>query len=113
MYLVTIPTFVWSAVRAVQVYELLLASQRPASIQHVSPNCSRQEVTQSPLRLVLSHLRCARVRMLIVVPRAVSTLLSEYVCPIVCTGLRLTFRKNMTEDDWRWHMYDTVRATRR
>ena len=43
--------------------------------------------------------------------RAVSTLLSECVYFTGFSGRLLTSRKNMTEDDWRWHMYDTVRPT--
>jgi hypothetical protein len=42
--------------------------------------------------------------------RAVSTLLSEYVYSVGFSGRLLTPCKNMTEDDWRWHMYDTVRS---
>ena len=37
-------------------------------------------------------------------------LLSEYVYPISHAWYWLTSLKNMTEDDWRWHMYDTVRC---
>lgn len=41
--------------------------------------------------------------------RAVSMLLSECVYSTGFLGRSLTSCKNMTEDDWRWHMYDTVR----
>lgn len=52
------------------------------------------------------------IRMLIILARAVSTLLSGCVYLSLHTGdLPLTSFKNMTEDDWRWHMYDTVRST--
>ena len=47
--------------------------------------------------------------LLITMDRAVSTLLSECVHSTGFSGHLLTFCKNMTEDDWRWHMYDTVR----
>jgi hypothetical protein len=36
-------------------------------------------------------------------------LLLEYVHSILRAWYQLTSFKNMTEDDWRWHMYDTVR----
>ena len=36
-------------------------------------------------------------------------LLSECVYSTGFSGRLLTSCKNMTEDDWRWHMYDTVR----
>jgi len=54
------------------------------------------------------------IRMLIIMARAVSTLLLGCVCLALYAGVRLlTSFKNMTEDDWRWHMYDTVRSTLR
>jgi hypothetical protein len=49
------------------------------------------------------------VYMLLAMDRAVSTLPSECVYTTGCLGRLLTSCKNMTEDDWRWHMYDTVR----
>src|SRR5260221_1435612 len=52
------------------------------------------------------------IRMLIIMARAVSTLLSGCAYLTSDAGvLLLTSFKNMTEDDWRWHMYDTVRST--
>ena len=54
------------------------------------------------------------IRMLIIMARAVSTLLSGCAYITFYAGvLLLTYFKNMTEDDWRWHMYDTVRSTSR
>ena len=46
---------------------------------------------------------------LITMSRVVLTLLSECVYFIGFLGRLLIPCKNMTEDDWRWHMYDTVR----
>jgi hypothetical protein len=47
----------------------------------------------------------------IMMARVVSTLLLGCVGLTIYVGvLLLTSCKNMTEDDWRWHMYDTVRS---
>jgi hypothetical protein len=45
--------------------------------------------------------------------RVVSTLLLGCVGLTIYAGVLLTSFKNMTEDDWRWHMYDTVRSALR
>lgn len=53
--LITFLILVSPAVRGVQVYGLLSASQRRASTLPVSPNCFQLEATQSRLRSVSSH----------------------------------------------------------
>jgi succinate dehydrogenase (ubiquinone) flavoprotein subunit len=55
----------------------------------------------------------APTHMPIMVARAVSTLLLGCVGLCMYAGVLFTSFKNMTEDDWRWHMYDTVRLALR
>jgi len=101
----------YQAVQAALVYEPLLVWRRQGLTQPVSLNYSQLEVTQSRHRSVSPVIHPFLI--LIVMARAVSMLLLECVCLSICTGLLLTSCKNMTEDDWRWHMYDTVRPVRR
>ena len=81
--------------------------RRQGSTRRVSPSCFPREVTQLLLRFVYTQ-SFALIYQLTIVTRVVSTLLLEYVYPISRAWYWLTSLKNMTEDDWRWHMYDTV-----